>query len=205
MNANLAIAATHTPSHRSHHRNRRVVGATAALALAIAGIGGIAAASPAEAAPYCGIVWGSLQKTAGPMSSAQIQGVRSGRHACFDRLVIDLSGRTAPGYRVAYVDKVTEDGSGRTVALRGAARLQITALAPAYTSAGNATYAPANRSKLVDVSGYSTFRQVAWAGSFEGQSTIGLGVRARLPFRTFVLSDAATGTQRLVIDVAHRW
>ncbi|WP_428834267.1 AMIN-like domain-containing (lipo)protein [Lentzea roselyniae] len=28
-----------------------------------------------------------------------------------------------------------------------------------------------------DVSGYSTFRHVAWAGQFEGQTTIGLGVR----------------------------
>jgi hypothetical protein len=40
---------------------------------------------------------------------------------------------------------------------------------------------------------------VAWAGSFEGQSTIGLGVRARLPFRVLQLPG------RLVIDVAHHW
>jgi hypothetical protein len=32
---------------------------------------------------------------------------------------------------------------------------------------------------------------------------MGLGVRARLPFRAFTIQDA-TGS-RLVIDVAHRW
>ena len=54
------------------------------------------------------------------------------------------------------------------------------------------------------MAGYSTFRQVAWAGSFEGQTTVGLGVRARLPFRVFALTGPGTGS-RLVIDVAHRW
>jgi hypothetical protein len=51
----------------------------------------------------------------------------------------------------------------------------------------------------VNVSGYRTFRQVAWAGSFEGQTNIGLGVRARLPFRVFTMPG------RLVVDVAHLW
>ena len=33
---------------------------------------------------------------------------------------------------------------------------------------------------------------------------LGLGVRARLPMRAFVLDGPGDGT-RLVIDVAHRW
>jgi hypothetical protein len=45
---------------------------------------------------------------------------------------------------------------------------------------------------------------VGWAGSFEGQTTLGLGVRARLPFRAFVLPGPGSGS-RLVVDVAHRW
>ncbi|MGB6023317.1 MAG: hypothetical protein WBG89_13400 [Ornithinimicrobium sp.] len=56
-----------------------------------------------------------------------------------------------------------------------------------------------------DVSGYRTFRQVRWAGSFEGQTTFALGVRARLPFRAFTLYDASSHTSRLVVDVAHAW
>jgi hypothetical protein len=59
----------------------------------------------------------------------------------------------------------------------------------------------------VRVNGYTTFRQVAWAGSFEGQTTLGLGVRARLPYRVLTLAGAPYSDQgpRLVIDVAHRW
>ena len=76
-------------------------------------------------------------------------------------------------------------------------------LAPAYDSQGHPTF-PATKKELVDVSGFRTFRQIAGAGSFEGQTTIGLGVRARLPFRVFVLDGPGTGS-RLVVDVAHRW
>lgn len=55
--------------------------------------------------------------------------------------------------------------------------------------------------------GFRTFRQVAWAGSFEGLTTVGLGVRARLPFRVFALSGIPGPAQgaRVVIDVVHRW
>ena len=49
-----------------------------------------------------------------------------------------------------------------------------------------------------------TFRDVVWAGSFEGITSVGLGVRARLPSRAFVLAGPGDGS-RLVIDVAHRW
>jgi hypothetical protein len=45
---------------------------------------------------------------------------------------------------------------------------------------------------------------VASAGSFEGVTNVGLGLRARLPFRVFTLSGPGS-TTRLVIDVAHAW
>jgi Fumarylacetoacetate (FAA) hydrolase family len=66
------------------------------------------------------------------------------------------------------------------------------------------TYAPADPAHAVDVAGFRTFRQVAFFGTFEGQTTLGLGVRARLPLRVFVLSGPADGS-RVVIDVAHHW
>ncbi|MGV9301511.1 AMIN-like domain-containing (lipo)protein, partial [Amycolatopsis sp. NPDC003676] len=76
---------------------------------------------PAAAAPSsCGVTWGSLDKSSANYSTATVGAVRSGRHDCFDRLVIDLSGPLA-GYRVGYVDTVTMDGSGATVPLRGGA------------------------------------------------------------------------------------
>ena len=45
---------------------------------------------------------------------------------------------------------------------------------------------------------------MTWAGSFEGRTSLGLGVRARLPFRVFSLAGPGDGS-RVVIDVAHRW
>ena len=47
--------------------------------------------------------------------------------------------------------------------------------------------------------GFRTFRQVAGAGSSEGYTSEGLGVRARLPFRVFTLAGPGN-TVRLVID-----
>lgn len=160
------------------------------------------AATTAEAA-YCGIHWGSLAKSSGVHRDQEITDVRTGRHACFDRLVVDLRGSRPTGYRVQYVSQVREEGSGRVVSLRGGAKLRIVVNAPAYNDKGHATFTPDSRREVSDVDGYRTFRQVAWAGSFEGQTTIGLGVRARLPFRVFTIDDGRT--TRLVIDVAHRW
>jgi hypothetical protein len=173
------------------------------VALVMAAGLGLIAPGPASAASYCGIAWGSLAKTNAAMSGAPVTNVRTGQQPCFDRLVIDLNGKVA-GYTVKYVSQVTQDGSGLPVPLRGGAFIQVTVNSPAYNSSGQATYNPANKKELSNVSGYQTFRQVAWAGSFEGYTTVGLGVRARLPFRVFTLAGPGTGS-RLVVDVAHFW
>lgn len=164
-----------------------------------------AGAAPAEAAnPYCGIYWGSLAKTdPGYGYQASLLNVRAGQHSCFDRLVLDVRG-DIDGYDVRYVSTVFEDGSGRPVPVAGGADLQVIVRVPVYDDAGHVTFRPANASRIVGVSGFRTFDQVAYAGSFEGQTTIALGVRARLPFRVFVLDGPGDHT-RLVIDVAHRW
>ncbi len=164
---------------------------------------------PAQAAPYCGITWGSTAKTHTAADTEMVNGVRAGRHACFDRLVIDIGGQDVSfdSYDVRYVPLVYSDGKGDAVPVRGAADLQVIVRAPAYDQHGNATFTPANRREVVNVAGYTTFRQVAWAGTFEGQTTLALGVRARLPFRVFTLAGTPNSddTPRMVIDVAHRW
>ena len=107
---------------------------SAIRALAIAAAAGVlplaTATTSADAAPYCGITWGSLAKTAAPMVAGPVTGVRAGRHACFDRLVIDLKGKAA-GYSVSYVTAVVTEGQGAVVPLRGGARLHVVAKAPA--------------------------------------------------------------------------
>ena len=163
----------------------------------------------AQAAPYCGITWGSMAKAHTAADTEMVNGVRSGRHACFDRLVIDVGGQDISfgSYDVRYVTQVYSDGKGDAVPVRGAADLQIIVEAPAYDEHGNATFLPANRREVVNVAGYTTFRQVAWAGTFEGRTTLALGVRARLPFRVFTIAGTPNSgdTPRMVIDVAHRW
>jgi hypothetical protein len=176
-------------------------GVIAAFAMTAIGVG---VAEASAASPYCGIYWGSLAKHANPTKVAPMTNVRAGRHTCYDRLVIDVRANGANGFAVKYVSQVLSDPRGNVVALRGGARLQIVVKAPANDLQGRLTYQPANRNELVNVAGFQTFREVAWAGSFEGQSNIGLGVRARLPFRVFVLAGPGSGS-RIVIDVAHRW
>jgi hypothetical protein len=180
--------------------------AAAIAALAPATLSAAAPAAPVSAvaaAPYCGIRWGSLPKIDSGYRGASIVNVRSGRHACFDRLVVDFNAK-ADGHRVEYVSQVISDPVGEVVPLRGGARLQIIAIGRTYDDEYQPTYRPANRRELVNVAGYRTLRQVSWAGSFEGQTTFGVGVRARLPFRVFTLDGPGAGS-RLVIDVAHRW
>jgi len=164
--------------------------------------------SASGATPYCGITWGSLAKQAAvinPASSQQpsLVNVRAGRHACFDRLVLDVAkGASA---RVRYVTNVLTQGKGDGVPLRGGARLEVVALVPAYNiNTGQPTYRPANFTELVNVDGFRTFQQVGYGGSFESCTSIGLGVRARLPFRVFGLTGPGDRS-RIVIDVAHRW
>lgn len=151
------------------------------------------------AGPYCGLRWGSTRESVATMSAGAVVDVRAGRHACFDRLVLDVDG-DLDGYHVEYVPAILQDGSGDEVAVRGGARLQVTATAGVVPT--DAFFV--SGSELVDVAGYRTFRQVAWVGSFEGYTTVGLGVRARLPFRAFVI-DGPGDRSRLVLDVAHRW
>lgn len=167
----------------------------------------VVAPAPAQAAidsPNCAVTWGSLAKSVNVFSGGSVVNVRAGRHDCFDRMVVDVRGH-AHGYSVQYVSSVSQPGSGFPVTLRGGAYLHVVVLAAAYDQAtGSATYSPANRNELVNTAGYATFRQVALAGSFEGYTHIGVGVRARLPFRVFVL-DGPGSTSRIVLDVAHHW
>lgn len=161
---------------------------------------GVAASAPAGHG--CGSQWGTSDQSIPAVPSGTVENVQAASRGCFDRLVVDLHGRLA-GYSVRYVDEVTAEGSGLPVPLRGGAFLEVTVNAPAYDENGNPTYFPANPAEVVDVSGFDAFRQVAWAGSFEGTTRLGVGVREELPFRVSILNGPDHGS-RLVIDVAHR-
>jgi hypothetical protein len=179
----------------------------AALTIAVTVLSTLLVATTANAAasPACQVGWGSQPKTTMVQSSqaGAVTDVRAGRHECYERLVIDFdagAGRSDVKY-VAGVPFQSLDG---TLELRGGAFLQIVLRTPTDSTAVRDRYIPTNKNELVNVSGWNTFRQVGFGGSFEGYTTIGLGVRATLPFRTFTLPGPGTGS-RLVIDVAHHW
>jgi hypothetical protein len=193
-----------------HTVRRPIRTAFAILAVAAVPVGAVAVpaiaggTTPATSTSSCATSWGSLPKASSMAGTrGTLTGVRTGRHTCYDRLVFDVAGRGA-GARVRYVSNVYQDGSGFLVPLRGGAKLEIILGITDYDDAGHSTYRPANPKELTKVAGYRTFRQVAYAGSFEGQTTIGLGVRARLPFRVFTLAGPGSGS-RVVVDVAHTW
>ncbi|RFS81314.1 hypothetical protein D0T12_32255 [Actinomadura spongiicola] len=173
---------------------RALLGGSLTLVMSAALVGALG--TPASAA--CDTPWGSLRKgTLTGVAKGPLERVRTGRHACYDRLVIDVA-QSGFGHRVKYVDQVYMDASGDLVPLRGGAKLEIIVQSPA------APGYPSTSPNLADVSGYTTFRQVAGAVSFEGKTTLGLGVRARLPFRVFTLPRDGGGS-RFVVDVAHTW
>jgi hypothetical protein len=136
------------------------------------------------------------------MGTAPLAAVTTGRHPCFDRVVFRVAGPAA-GSSVRYVTTVSADGSGQPLSVPGGARLEVVLRHPAYDSAGRATLTASVNRPVADVRGYDTLRSVVWGGSFEGMSTLGVGTRARLPFRVTVLPGP--GDARIVLDVAHRW
>ena len=165
--------------------------------------GGVPAAT-ASTTPYCGIAWGSLNKWTSNHTSAPIVGARTGRHECWDRLVIDLAGMPAPGYVVAYTEKFYQVGTGFELPVTGGAILTIEANAPAQPTQQWAIGTHIVSPEQFSAGGYRTFRDLVYGGTYAGYTHFGLGVRARLPFRVFTL-DGPGGGSRLVIDVAHQW
>ncbi|MFG2195513.1 hypothetical protein [Streptomyces sp. NPDC048639] len=187
---------------------RRLGTTLAALVLASAGLAATATSATAAAAPAsataCETGWGSTDKTAAPTGYTPLKDIRTGRNTCYDRMVFDVpgTGSNRIGYTVQYVNKLYQDGSGQFIPVSGGAVLEIRVAAPSYDpDTGAATYAGRAGKPLpgVNLTGYKTFKDTRFATSFEGDTQIGLGVRARLPFRVFQTGD------RLVIDVAHSW
>ena len=87
------------------------------------------AATAVQAASFCRITWRSLPKHAGTVAGREyLTGIRAGRHACFDRLVVDVRGGRVSGYDVRYAP-VSAVGQGRPLPLRGAGDLRIVAVA----------------------------------------------------------------------------
>jgi hypothetical protein len=186
--------------------------AVTGVGLATPSIGDPVPRPAAVSSPFCGLYWGSLPKSSdAPLSDGQLTNVRAGQHDCFDRLVVDVQG-TVGGYTVNYVENTPAPGNPNGLYARGGANLVIfvnNRVVP-QPPPSHATTAVHNPDEVIDVTGYRTFRQVRellyGPNGPDGLvgDTFALGLRARLPFRVFVLAGPGTSS-RLVLDVAHRW
>ncbi|MEU8836542.1 hypothetical protein [Streptomyces sp900116325] len=177
-------------------------------ALTMAGVGVVLAAPTTAGATTtavaCPTGWGSLPKTAADTSVGSLTDIRTGEHDCYDRMVFDVptAGIEPIGYTVRYVGAFYQDPSGMRIPISGGAIIEIRVSAPAYDPETHTATYPGRGGRVlpgVDLTGYRTFREAKFGASFEGVTQVGLGVRARLPFRVSQLSN------RLVVDVAHTW
>jgi hypothetical protein len=181
---------------------------TTARSVAVSVAAAAAAPAPATAVARCATAWGTGAKSTGTrMSAAELYHVRAGRHTCFDRLVFDVNGTAAVDATVRYVPRVLSDPAGRPVAVSGSAALQVVVRAP-YLGAGSSGHQPYRRvpsvgARLVptaELTGLAVVRDVRFAGTFEGVTTVAVGVSKRLPVRVFV--TGAQGVRHVVVDVA---
>jgi hypothetical protein len=148
------------------------------------------------------------------VSQSALYLTRVGQHPCYDRVVFDIIGPEhndlpeAVGFAARYVPVVTADGSGEAIPVAGHAVLEVTIRAPIYgtdnqghqpwrlaPSVGQSLVAPAK------IAGWSSLAAVTFAGSFEGQTTLAVGVRETRPFRVWVSSEQ--GNRHVVLDIAH--
>ena len=180
------------------------------LAAALVVPAAAAANTDAASAPYCGITWGSLAKSSGTYSSAPLIATRTGKHACFDRLVFELNG-PADGYRVGYTSEVyAASRQPMSAHTAGGALIGVRVLVPDVDQAAHQTYPYAEFDHVANLAGYQTLRDVVYGGNGydhaagRNYSIFAVGTRARLPFRVFVLAGPGSHS-RIVLDVAHHW
>jgi hypothetical protein len=178
-----------------------------ALVVALSGLvagAGITSTAAATGAPYCGITWGSQEKAGGSLRSSPLIATRTGQHGCFDRVVFEFDG-PVNGFTVGYGETFT-DGEGLALSpyTAGGELLNVRLLAPAYDQTHTSTYPYRVGDHVANVVRYRTLRDVVFGGSFEGYTTLAVGVRARLPFQVTVLAGPGTHS-RIVLDIAHQW
>ena len=177
---------------------------------AATGSAGSPSATPDSAGsgvPVCAEIatWGTSVKESAPYTGAELYGVRSGRHDCYDRVVFDVNAADTVGYHVRYVESVHADGSGESVPVTGDAALEVIVHAPDFASASSGHQPWRDPwtvgETLLDPRGWRALDAVKFAGSFEGQTTFAVGVEARAPFRVHTLPDDAV--THVVLDIAH--
>jgi hypothetical protein len=156
--------------------------------------------------------WGTGPRSSSTMARDELYLVRVGRHDSYDRVVFDINGVVpgpdVAGYHVSYVPgEVAADASGEPVPTAGDAALQVVVRAPIFgTVSGHQPGRPTPRVgddffSAAQLRSWNALKQITFAGSFEGQTTIAIGVPGQRPFR--VGSFESDGYTHVYVDVAH--
>lgn len=124
--------------------------------------------------------------------------VRAGLNDGFDRIVVDLTGTGALGWRAAYTDDPTLDGSGLPSDIAGDSVLELWLSGMAYPEPGDPVY-DAGLFGL-DTHTLGTVIEVHRTTPFEGRLQVFIGMTGEpRPYRVLELQSP----HRLVIDVQH--
>jgi hypothetical protein len=128
---------------------------------------------------------GRLCETKVESANPVLRSVRFGRHATYDRLAFDFCKPAETTLTAKVVKQLTEDGSGKTVTLKGAHFIAITLTpADAHSNAGQ----PTVPDQAVTVAGRN-IQQYKLIGDFEGVVSYGVGFLRIEPTATAIRSD----------------
>jgi hypothetical protein len=122
--------------------------------------------------------------------------IRTGRHECFERVVVEFGGTgELPGYRVGYqADPILDSPRGAPVDIAGDATLVISFGAWMPTMEGQG-YSGAREFVPTNVVSILELEQLE---NFEGMSQWAIGLDRQRPFEVFTLSEPV----RIVVDIA---
>ena len=130
------------------------------------------------------------------MVSGPIADVLPSAGSCYDTIVFRIASSEAPGFVARYVPQVTDDPTGVPVPLFGLADLQLTIYAPVDGASWNGyEYRTGGE--------YGSLRHIKFAGSFEGVTTFGIGVKDKVPFAVEYSRDESNGTGTVIVYLAH--
>ncbi len=171
----------------------------AATASALPGVDDEAEAATPVFAP------GPRSAPASGPGTALLRDVRVGQHppgpgtVGYERIVLELSGRARPGYRVRWLEDADGGGAAADGApeVAGAARLEVvvTPASGVDLSDGSLAYDGPDRVPVADHT--TVIRDLVRTGDYDGVLTWVVGTAAPVPFRVLTLD----GPSRLVIDL----
>ncbi|MEW6473060.1 MAG: hypothetical protein AB1679_12385 [Actinomycetota bacterium] len=142
-------------------------------------------------------------KGGGDAPTRLLTDVRVGVHGCYERVTFELKPQRGEadgpvGWKAAYEPgPITEDGSGRTVPVKGAAFLVVTMSATGADLSQEAAPATYTGPPSLVADGATRIQQVRRVGDFEGVLTWVIGLDKQRPFRV----TTQDGPARVIVDV----